>query len=195
MNKTININLGGYFFHIDETAYQKLRKYLDAIAKSLSDDPEGKNEIIADIEARICELLCEKITETRQVVNELDIHHIIKIMGEPEDYSDSDESFQKTQSKSNNSKSNSKKLFRDRENRLISGVSAGIAHYLDLDVVWIRILCRSLQPPTLPREPEQRHILRRILRTRQYHSTTTGKDQTKDTRSTALASQTMRCIM
>ena len=65
MNKTININLGGYFFHIDETAYQKLRKYLDSIAKSLSDDPEGKNEIIADIEARICELLSEKITETR----------------------------------------------------------------------------------------------------------------------------------
>ena len=91
MNKTININLGGYFFHIDETAYKKLKKYLDAIAKSLSDDPEGKNEIIADIEARICELLSEKITETRQVVNELDIHHIIKIMGEPEDYSDHDE--------------------------------------------------------------------------------------------------------
>ena len=139
MNKTININLGGYFFHIDETAYKKLKKYLDAIAKSLSDDPEGKNEIIADIEARICELLSEKITETRQVVNELDIHHIIKIMGEPEDYSDNDESFQETKSKSNNGKSNSKKLFRDRENRFISGVSAGIAHYLDLDVVWIRI--------------------------------------------------------
>ena len=56
MNKTININLGGYFFHIDETAYKKLKRYLDAIAKSLSDDPEGKNVIIADIEARICEL-------------------------------------------------------------------------------------------------------------------------------------------
>jgi phage shock protein PspC (stress-responsive transcriptional regulator) len=139
MNKTININLGGYFFHIDETAYKKLKKYLDAIAKSLSDDPEGKNEIIADIEARICELLSEKITETRQVVNELDIHHIIKIMGEPEDYSDNDESFQETKSKANNGKSNFKKLFRDRENRFISGVSAGIAHYLDLDVVWIRI--------------------------------------------------------
>ena len=139
MNKTININLGGYFFHIDETAYKKLKKYLDAIAKSLSDDPEGKNEIIADIEARICELLSEKITETRQVVNELDIHHIIKIMGEPEDYSDNDESFEETKSKSNNGKNNFKKLFRDRENRFISGVSAGIAHYLDLDVVWIRI--------------------------------------------------------
>ena len=124
MNKTININLGGYFFHIDETAYKKLKRYLDAIAKSLNDDPQGKNEIIADIEARICELLSEKITETRQVVNELDIHHIIKIMGEPEDYSDNDESFQETKSKANNGKSNFKKLFRDRENRFISGVSA-----------------------------------------------------------------------
>ena len=73
MNKTININLGGYFFHIDETAYQKLRRYLDAISKSLSDDPQGKNEIIADIEARISELLSEKITEARRVVNEQDI--------------------------------------------------------------------------------------------------------------------------
>ena len=90
MNKTININLGGYFFHIDETAYQKLRRYLDAISKSLSDDPQGKNEIIADIEARISELLSEKITDARQVVNEQDISNIIKIMGEPEDYEENE---------------------------------------------------------------------------------------------------------
>lgn len=139
MNKTININLGGYFFHIDETAYQKLKKYLDAIAKSLNDDPQGKDEIIADIEARICELLTEKITETRQVVNELDINNIIKIMGEPEDYSDHDQNFRETNSKSQARKSNSKKLFRDRQNRFISGVSAGIAHYSNIDVVWVRI--------------------------------------------------------
>ena len=128
MNKTININLGGYFFHIDEIAYQKLKKYLDAIAKSLNDDPQCKDEIIADIEARICELLTEKITDTRQVVNELDINNIIKIMGEPEDYSEHDENFWETNSKSQDSKSNSKKLFRDRQNRFISGVSAGISH-------------------------------------------------------------------
>ena len=36
MNKTININLGGIFFHIDEVAYQKLKGYLDAIRRSLS---------------------------------------------------------------------------------------------------------------------------------------------------------------
>jgi len=65
MNKTININLGGFFFHIDKIAYQKLRTYLGSISKSLSDDVHGKNEIIADIEARISELLSEKITDSR----------------------------------------------------------------------------------------------------------------------------------
>ena len=59
MNKTININLGGFFFHIDEIAFQKLKRYLDSISRSLSDDPQGKNEIISDIEARISELLSE----------------------------------------------------------------------------------------------------------------------------------------
>ena len=93
MNKTININLGGFFFHIDENAYQKLKRYLDAISRSLSDDPQGKNEIIADIEARISELLSERITDARQVVNEGDIEEIIAIMGQPEDYSDGEEAY------------------------------------------------------------------------------------------------------
>ena len=33
MNKTISINLGGFFFHIDEDAYQKLSRYFDAKVK------------------------------------------------------------------------------------------------------------------------------------------------------------------
>ena len=115
MNKTININLGGYFFNIDETAYQKLRRYLDAISKSLSDDPQGKNEIIADIEARISELLSEKITEARQVVNEQDISNIIKIMGEPEDYDREVKRGMQRLKLPLKERNTSKKLFRDRE--------------------------------------------------------------------------------
>ena len=139
MNKTININLGGYFFHIDETAYQKLRRYLDAISRSLSDDPEGKNEIISDIETRISELLSEKITDARQVVNEQDINDIIKIMGEPEDYAENEEGYAETKSTYQRRTNTSKKLFRDSDDRFISGVASGIAHYFDVDVVWIRI--------------------------------------------------------
>ncbi len=140
MNKTININLGGYFFHIDETAYQKLRRYLDAISKSLSDDPQGKNEIISDIETRISELLSEKITDARQVVNEQDISDVIKIMGEPEDYAESEEGYADTGYKyAKRQSSSSKKLFRDGDDKFIGGVAAGIAHYFDVDVIWIRL--------------------------------------------------------
>lgn len=139
MNKTININIGGYFFHIDENAYQKLKRYLEAVSKSLNNDPQGKDEIIDDIEARISELLSEKITDTRQVVNEQDINDIIKIMGEPEEYIENDQEGANSQSNGQREERKTKKLFRDFEGKFLGGVCAGMAYYLNLDVVWIRL--------------------------------------------------------
>ena len=40
MKKTVNINLAGTFFHIDEDAFAKLSRYLEAVKKSIS-DPVG----------------------------------------------------------------------------------------------------------------------------------------------------------
>lgn len=139
MNKTININLGGFFFHIDETAYLKLKRYLESISKSLSDDPQGKNEIIADIEARISELLSEKITDARQVVNDQDIDDIIKIMGQPEDYADVDDTFAEKSYSYQSASTSNKKLFRDGEDKFLGGVASGLAYYLDVDTIWVRL--------------------------------------------------------
>lgn len=139
MNKTININLGGFFFHIDEIAYQKLRRYLESISRSLSDDPQGKNEIIADIEARISELLSEKITDSRQVVNESDIDDIIKIMGQPEDYADAEEAYSDASYSYKRNNASGKKLFRDGDDKFLGGVASGIAHYFDIDTIWVRL--------------------------------------------------------
>jgi phage shock protein PspC (stress-responsive transcriptional regulator) len=140
MNKTININLGGFFFHIDEEAYQKLRRYLASISKSLSEDPQGKNEIIADIEARISELLSEKITDARQVVNESDIEDIIVIMGQPEDYAEAEEAYSDASYSYSRNKASGKKLFRDGDDKFLGGVASGIAHYFNIDTIWIRLL-------------------------------------------------------
>src|SRR5210317_355152 len=120
MNKTININLGGIFFHIDELAYKKLRLYLDAIKRSLSDDPQGRDEILNDIELRIGELLSERIKDARQVVNENDIDEITKIMGKPEDYMVDEEMFE--DNPNYRQKSNGKRLFRDPDDRFLGGV-------------------------------------------------------------------------
>ncbi len=138
MNKTININLGGIFFHIDENAYFKLKNYLDSIRKSLSDDSNGKNEILEDIESRIGEILSEKITDVRQVVNLENIDEIISIMGKPEDYYVDEDFFEEETNKAQKSK-NRKKLFRDSADKFLGGVSSGLAYYLDVDVIWIRL--------------------------------------------------------
>ena len=137
MNKTININLGGTFFHIDEIAYQKLKRYLDAIRRSLSDDPQGRDEILNDIELRIGELLSESVKDQRQVVNENDIDEVTKIMGKPEDYLVDEELFEDQPKQ--RARTSSKKLFRDGEDKLLGGVSAGIAHYFGVDTLWIRL--------------------------------------------------------
>jgi len=138
MNKTININLGGIFFHIDELAYQKLKLYLDAIRRSLSEDPQGRDEILNDIEHRIGELLSERIKNERQVVNENDIDEITKIMGKPEDYLVDEEIFE--EEPKYRSKTSSKKLFRDSDDKFLGGVCSGLAHYFGMDVIWMRII-------------------------------------------------------
>jgi len=139
MNKTININLGGIFFHIDEIAYQKLKRYIDAIRRSLIDDPQGKNEIIKDIESRISELLSERVKDARQVVNESDIDEVIAIMGQPEDYRGDEELFDEGTRNRYTKKRTSKRFFRDGEDKFLGGVSSGIAYYFDIDVIWVRL--------------------------------------------------------
>ncbi|MCK5814941.1 MAG: PspC domain-containing protein [Flavobacteriaceae bacterium] len=138
MNKTININLGGLFFHIDEEAYQKLNKYLNSIRKSLSDDPQGRDEIIKDIELRISELLTERIVDTRQVVSTADIDEIVKIMGQPEDYNIDEELF--NEPRYSHKRRPSKKLYRDSDDKFLGGVASGAGHYIGIEPVWSRIL-------------------------------------------------------
>ncbi|MBT8375906.1 MAG: PspC domain-containing protein [Bacteroidia bacterium] len=141
MNKTVNINLAGIFFHIDEDAYLKLQRYLDAIKRSFTDS-QGRNEIIADIEARIAELFTERIQNEKQVVGIKLVDEVITIMGQPEDYLVDDEIFedQPNYNQRSSSSRSTKKLYRDTDNSYIGGVSSGLGHYLGIDVIWVRLL-------------------------------------------------------
>lgn len=144
MNKTVNINLAGVFFHIDEDAYAKLQRYLAAIKRSF-EGVQGEDEIIADIEARISELFTDKIKDARQVISTKELDEVITVMGQPEDYMVDDDIFEDTTSSSNSSRGKSKpsgsnrKLFRDIDNAYIGGVSSGFGHYLNVDPLWIRL--------------------------------------------------------
>ena len=138
MNKTTSINLGGYFFHIDEDAFKKLSNYFDAVRRSLS--PDGREEIIKDIESRISELFTEKLGTTKQVIGLKEVDDIITIMGQPEDYKIEDETPKNDFHTNYTSIGSTKKLYRDKENSFLGGVLSGLGHYLGVDPLWLRII-------------------------------------------------------
>ncbi len=137
MNKTVNINIGGLFFHIDEDAYQKLSKYFDAIKRSLSNS-SGKEEIMKDIEMRVAELLTEKQKSDKHVVNNKDVDEVVAIMGQPEDYRIDDETTENNQTFT--ASSGKRKLYRDKDRATVAGVCTGLGHYFGIDSVWIKIM-------------------------------------------------------
>lgn len=138
MNKTVNINLGGMFFHIDEDAYLKLTRYFDAIKRSLNNS-SGQDEIIKDIEMRVSELLTEKQKSEKHVVGLKDVDEVITVMGQPEDYRIEDEE-NSNQSFNDYGARKHKKLYRDKEKGMIGGVATGLGHYFGIDAVWIKII-------------------------------------------------------
>lgn len=149
MNKTININLGGLPFVLDDSAFNKLDRYLKAI-KSHFTNYESYDEIMNDIEIRVGELLQENI-KSRLIVNEADIDQIITIMGRPEDFGaepmDETEQAQENQQAKRSSDnftgkkySTGKKLFRNQNKKMLAGVSAGLAAYFGVNVLLFRIL-------------------------------------------------------
>ncbi len=140
MNKTVNINLANMLFHIDENAYQKLLRYLEAIKRSFA-GTKGSDEIIADIEARIAELFFEKMENERQVITMKEVDEVIAIMGQPEDYHIDEEIFEDGPAPdSTGRRPRVKKLYRDIDRKYIGGVCAGLEHYLGLDALWIRLI-------------------------------------------------------
>jgi phage shock protein PspC (stress-responsive transcriptional regulator) len=136
MNKVVNINLGGIPFTLDETAFEHLNRYLDAIDRHFR-HTEGYEEIIYDIELRLAELIREGLG-SRPIAALKDVEAAIRIMGTPQDFESEDapssaprqEAFQ-----------TGRRLFRNPDDVVLAGVSSGIAAYFGIrEPLWIRLL-------------------------------------------------------
>lgn len=142
MKKTIDINLAGLRFALDEDAYQRLNGYLNALESQLSQN-HGRDEILSDIESRIAELFTAHLSAGKQVVTLSDVEGVIATMGTPEDFADSESDTGRPSGEGAFSKegySTKKRLFRDPEDQVIGGVASGLSAYFDIDPVVIRVL-------------------------------------------------------
>ena len=148
MKKVININFQGRILPIEEMAYENLKHYIESL-RTYFDQEEGKDEIINDIECRVAELCEDRLKKGAVCISEEDIDLIISSIGRPADFDAQDGFEANTNAGSNQSQANAqntddqtyqKRLYRDEQNKVLGGVCAGIANYLNLDPIIIRIL-------------------------------------------------------
>lgn len=85
MKKTININLSGYPFIIDEDAYNLLKDYLDTI-KYAFETGDDTGELAADIESRIAELFMKGEDGKVRIVSISDVSQVIDRIGKPSQF-------------------------------------------------------------------------------------------------------------
>jgi len=161
MKPTIKANIGGYAFTLEEDAYQRLDNYLSLLKNHFSNNPEC-NEIIADIESRMSELLQIRLNGEKLAVSVKDAQEIINIMGNPKDFGDneennwegnnSDNAYQ-YETKETSSSDIKKRLYRDPAMSVIGGVFGGLGHYLRIDPVVLRVIYIALFIISMSIEP------------------------------------------
>lgn len=139
MNQTVTINISGIVFHIEVDAYEKLKQYLNKI-KSYFNNSEECEEIMTDIEARVAELFNSKITDANQVIMSKDVDAVIEVMGKPEQFVDHEQEQEQVYEKEYSQSNQSKKFFRDPDERVLGGVCSGVSAYFGFDRIWLRLL-------------------------------------------------------
>jgi phage shock protein PspC (stress-responsive transcriptional regulator) len=145
MKKTLTVNLNGRVFNIDEDAYQLLDDYLKNLRIYFRNE-DGHVEILADLEARIEELLSDRVRLGYNVINIEEVEKVIAQVGRPNDFDGNGEN----EKRERNEKGKDfyitikKKLYRNPNDKMIGGVFSGIAAYFNWDVLVLRIIAAIL---------------------------------------------------
>ncbi len=143
MKKNLRVNISGLIFNIDDDAYSALQKYLDRL-RSHFGPGESTNEIISDIESGIAEMFQEKNGDSENIIDLNMVTEVIKAMGEPSEIDGEEENEKADSPKEKKTYEYTKervkrRLYRDGDNKIIGGVSSGLATYFNIDPIWVRL--------------------------------------------------------
>ena len=141
MKKVFNISLANRSFTLEEDAYNRLSEYLEHFRTRLaasSGVPYTQNaEVMEDLESRIAELFTQEVGTDGRVVRLELVERVTRQLGMPDGAPENPEAGTAPAAGSTPER---KKIYRDYDNRRIAGVCAGLALYLDIDVVLTRVL-------------------------------------------------------
>lgn len=132
MKEVKKCSISGIAFTLDADAYALLSNYLDSLKTAYAETTDGE-EIVADIEARIAELILSQQENSRVVEAPL-LERIVTQMGTAEAISsESDADTAQKQPRI------PRRLYRDTRNARLGGVCAGLGRYFDIDATWVRL--------------------------------------------------------
>jgi phage shock protein PspC (stress-responsive transcriptional regulator) len=139
MKRVETIHINGIVFSIDDDAFGKLSSYLNTLSKYFEKE-QGGAEIIADIEARISELF----TVQEKVITLADVTKVIETLGTPEDIAGADAGAESNAvpppRTAQHPPKSSQRLYRDPDKRYLGGVCSGIAAWLGVTPLAIRLV-------------------------------------------------------
>ena len=155
MKKNITINFFGTLYAIDEDAYELLNRYLGDMKRYFS-RKEGGEEIADDIEHRVAELMLELKNDGREPIDIALVKEIIGRIGNPEELDEASgegESGSATRHRGRewfSEQVSKKRLYCNPDDKLLCGVLSGIACYLGIDPVWVRLIVVALAILPIP---------------------------------------------
>lgn len=126
MNKIVKVSIAGVGFTFDAEAFEVMKNYLDTLEKAYSATNEGR-EVVADIEARIAELILNQ-QEATKIVDLAFAQRIVEQLGYPEDMP-KEEATAKLE----------RRLYRNSEGAKLGGVCSGLGTYFGVDPSFLRI--------------------------------------------------------
>lgn len=140
MKKTVNVAIGGCSFVIDEDACNAISVYLDRFKAAIGES-SSSNEVMDELENRIADLLKEKLGG-RDVVSLAMAECVIGQLGYPEGYkaNENNDGNETPGQETYWQDRPVKKLFRDSDDKKIAGVCSGLALFLGVDVVIMRVI-------------------------------------------------------
>lgn len=155
MKKNITINFFGTLYAIDEDAYELLNRYLGDMKRYFS-RKEGGEEIADDIEHRVAELMLELKNDGREPIDIALVKEIIGRIGNPEELDEASGEGESGSATGHRGREwfseqvSKKRLYCNPDDKLLCGVLSGIACYLGIDPVWIRLIVVALAILPIP---------------------------------------------
>ena len=138
MKEIKKCSISGLSFMMEEDAYKMLSEYLESLKKTYGGTPDG-NEIIADIEARIAELILSTQDNGRVVGRPL-IANIIAQLGSAEDISEESSPDDEPTRTAQGEPRIPRRLYRDMERARLGGVCSGLAKYFNFEIPVVRLI-------------------------------------------------------